>query len=90
MSSRTVRKPAKTDAEIGERDLKLVEELALEQASMLHNNAKLSKNKFAATWVAKGDHLALLIVDATNLMKPAQKMYVCRILDIKEHSSTVH
>jgi hypothetical protein len=45
------------------------------------------RSKTSATWIAKGDHLVLLVVSAQNSRKLQRKFYRCAVLDVIEEES---
>jgi hypothetical protein len=57
-------------------------DLIAEQEESAVERARADKLKVSATWMAKGDHLVLLIVNASNLMKPKKTTYKCRLIDV--------
>lgn len=58
----------------------LVRDLALEQEDQTMARAKASLTGIATTFVAKGEHLALLV--CRPMEKPRRRLYISKILDV--------
>ena len=52
-----------------------------EQESMAEESARRDPRKLSAVWIAKGDHLVLLVTNAVGL-RPKKTRYTCRILSV--------
>jgi len=76
---------AKTKLSEPGADLKLLREMMSEQGDMAERRARASSDRFSATWMAKGDHLVLLIVNAQSKVSK-RKLYVCEILEVVEEN----
>lgn len=69
-------KKARSNEELDDHVLALVRE----QFPLTAERAKRAQGRVAATWMATGDSLALLICDATGSAS-LSKIYRCRVLD---------
>jgi hypothetical protein len=70
----------------GEEDLALLVELAAEQRSNALSSAKKDARGVSAFWIAKGDHLVLMVVSVSG-KKAVRKTYKCRLLDFVEEDA---
>lgn len=52
-----------------------------EQEGMAEESARRDPRKLSAVWIAKGDHLVLLVTKAVGL-KAKKTRYTCRILTV--------
>ncbi len=52
-----------------------------EQEGMAEESARSDPRKLSAVWIAKGDHLVLLVTKAVGL-KAKKTRYTCRILTV--------
>lgn len=80
--AKTAKKVKEPDADL---DLARLIDLMEEQIPAAEDRARADlRTKTSATWVARGDHLVLLIVNAVDPRKIRRKSYRCRILEVAE------
>lgn len=65
-------------------EIALLKELLGEQRESAVERARSDPKRKSATWIATGDHLVLLVVDAVSVLHPKVKTYVCQVLDVTD------
>ena len=68
-------------------ELAHLSEMMQEQTAHADARARADARKISATWMGMGDHLLLLVVDATSTTKIKRKLYKCRVLEVVEEIS---
>lgn len=63
-------------------ELAQLSDLIAEQVPGADARAKADGRKISATWIGQGDHLILLVVNATSVKKVKRTFYRCRVLDV--------
>lgn len=73
-------KPEPTAAE----EIHELHTLMSEQQGMAEESARRDPRKLSAVWIAKGDHLVLLVTNAVGL-KAKRTMYTCKLVSVDQN-----
>jgi len=80
---RAVKKSAEAPPVEITEDLQLLLELVDEQKKAMAAKALASPDRMNAFYIAKGDHLVLLVSRAPGAPGPAQTVYLCNLVEVR-------